>query len=202
MEDMKRLLFCWLLLLFILSPASGSPTKNDVIVAMAAVTDSAIANSAAFLATPRYQFPGATLEIKEGETLPSRLVLQQSDIGMYLPVIPPEPVSGSWLERLLAQAAGPLDQVARMYLTVHDWKEGEAILDGTLVPRFPQGMGLSALMRMSLSKEDTPPIIVEADVWVQGRRVSVPVHVNGSFVVRNVKGEGLYIEPEGLSVGV
>jgi hypothetical protein len=87
-----------------------------------------------------------------------------------------------------------------MYLTVHDWRKGKRYWTARLSPGSPRD-GVVRFDADVLSKEDTPTIIVEADVWVQGRRVSVPVHVNGSFVVRNVKGEGLYIEPEGCPLG-
>ncbi|MFA6891110.1 MAG: hypothetical protein WCQ66_03395 [Sphaerochaetaceae bacterium] len=193
---------CVPFILFFLAVSSlfGGPTRNDVIVATAAVTDSAIVNCAGFLATPQYVLPGCVLLVEQGETLPSKLVLTGSDIGSYLSCVPQRQEAQNWLQRFLSSAGGPLDEVARVYLTVHDWKEGEAVLDGTLTPRFPEGMGLAGLMRLVLVQEHMDPIETDVDVWVRGKRLSVPVHVKGSFLIRNVKGEGLTIEEDQLLI--
>jgi len=176
----------------------AAPTRNDVIVATTAVTDSAIVNCAGFVATPQYMLPGCTLTVDKGGALPSKLSLQQSDMASYLGMIPEAKPDGNWFQKLLASASGPLDTVARTYLSVHDWKAGEAVLDGVLIPHFPSGMGLVDLIRIVASQAEMESIATDVDVWVRGRRVSVPVHVRGSFLVKNVKGEGLSIEPVNL----
>ena len=62
------------------------PTANDVTVAIAAITDSAICNVAAFLNSPPLELPGSILHFRTNESLPNLLTFQNSDIGTYLAV--------------------------------------------------------------------------------------------------------------------
>ncbi|MFA7119054.1 MAG: hypothetical protein WC159_09795 [Sphaerochaetaceae bacterium] len=176
----------------------ASPSQNDVIVAVAAITDSCIVNCAGYVASHQYILPGCTLAKEERQALPSSLILSQSDLSHYLAVIPPPQENGNWFSQLVSSASGPLDKLARTYLTVHDWKEGEALLTGTVVPLFPVGLGLSDIFSSVLTAKPLEPIETLVDVWVRGSRLSMPVHVKGTFEITNTKEQGLSIKPKQL----
>ncbi len=175
------------LLLSLLAPLGAkAPTANDVTVAIAAITDSAICTVAAFLNTPSLELPGSTLHFRSDETLPSILIFQQSDIGSYLPVfLKTKEGNGSFFASLLQAARGPLNDIAIQYLTVHGWEEGHAILKGAAVTSWGEGMTLSSLMTSVVASGRIPPILVATDVTVEGRRVSTPVRVEGTFMLHS-----------------
>ena len=175
------------LLLSLLSPLGAkAPTANDVTVAIAAITDSAICTVAAFLNSPALELPGSKLPFRPNETLPSILIFQESDIGSYLPVFLKTKEGGtSFFASLLQAARGPLNDIAIQYLTVHGWEVGHAVLKGAAVTSWGEGMTLTSLMASVMTSGRIPPILVATDVTVDGRRVSTPVRVEGTFMLHS-----------------
>jgi len=193
-----RKLVVFLICAFCTFPLSSKVTGNDRIVALAAVADATLAVSAGFVATPQYALPGCTLDVPDGSSLPDRLSFEGSDLGLYLAVLPQENPSPAWYEKYLAMAAGPLDALTRQVFSVHDWKEGEALLTGDIVPDFPSGMGLKDLYVTALRKSDMT-IELQVSVIVRGHRVSGPVSIEGTFAVESKDG---YLSIEPVSVDV
>ena len=163
-----------------------APTANDLTVAIAAITDSAICTVAAFLNSPALELPGSKLHFRPNETLPSILIFQESDIGSYLPVFLKTKEGGtSFFASLLQAARGPLNDIAIQYLTVHGWEVGHAVLKGAAVTSWGEGMTLTSLMASVMTSGRIPPILVATDVTVDGRRVSTPVRVEGTFMLHS-----------------
>ncbi len=155
-------------------------------VAIAAITDSAICTVAAFLNSPALELPGSKLHFRPNETLPSILIFQESDIGSYLPVFLKTKEGGtSFFASLLQAARGPLNDIAIQYLTVHGWEVGHAVLKGAAVTSWGEGMTLTSLMASVMTSGRIPPILVATDVTVDGRRVSTPVRVEGTFMLHS-----------------
>ena len=183
---MKYLATLVLMMMILLQPVSSAPSANDVTVAIAAITDSAICAVAAFLNTPSLMLPGNTLHFRPNETLPNLLIYQDSDIGTYLPVfLATKEISTNFFASLMQAAKGPLNEIAIQYLTVHDWEVGHAILKGAMVTAWGEGITLASLMGMVLTTGKIPAITISTDVTVQGRRVSTPVRVEGVFMLHS-----------------
>ncbi len=176
-----------LILICLLAPLSAKPpTANDVTVAIAAITDSAVCTVAAFLNSPSLSLPGATLHFRSNESLPNLLTFQSSDIGTYLPVfLKTRQPNASFFENLLSSARGPLNDIAIQYLTVHGWEVGHAVLKGAMVTEWGEGASVAGLMTSVVATGRIPAITVVADVTVQGRRVSTPVRVEGTFMLHS-----------------
>ena len=178
-----------------------NPTANDVTVAIAAITDSAICNIAAFLNSPPLELPGSTLHFRANESLPNLLTFQNSDIGTYLAVFmktrQPNP---SFFTSLLNSARGPLNDIAIQYLTVHQWEVGHAVLKGAMVTQWGEGANLSGLMADVVTSGKIPAITVVTDVTVQGRRVSTPVRVEGTFMLHSDEEGYFAVKPLALKI--
>lgn len=198
---MKRLLV-GLMVLFLCLGAFAKPTANDVTVALAAITDSAVCSVAGFLNTPALELQGLELLFREKQTLPYALTFSDSDLGNYLPVFEKTkgPADQSFFASLLRSAKGPLNDIALQYLTVHAWEKGHAILNGVAVTFFGDGVTLSSLMGAAVMKGGVPPIAVAVEVMVSGRRVSEPVYVEGVFLIQS-DAEGYFeVKPVELTI--
>ncbi len=178
-----------------------NPTANDVTVAIAAITDSAVCTVAAFLNTPALELPGSTLHFRSDESLPNLLTFQNSDIGTYLAVfMKTRQPKASFFASLLNSARGPLNDIAIQYLTVHGWEVGHAVLKGAMVTQWGEGASLAGLMAGVVTSGKIPEITVVADVTVQGRRVSTPVRVEGTFMLHS-DDEGYFaVKPLALKI--
>ncbi|MGE4583532.1 MAG: hypothetical protein AB7C91_02705 [Sphaerochaeta sp.] len=200
---MKKKGFATLLVLVVLLAPVGAktPTANDVTVALAAITDSTICAVAAFLNSPALDLPGSSLHFKANQTLPSILIFQDSDIGTYLEVFQKTKQANlSFFASLLEAAKGPLNDVAIQFLTVHDWQKGQAILKGAAVTEWGEGVSLASLMTTVVTTGRFPSVTVSADVVVQGKRVSTPVRVEGTFMLHSDEDGYFAVEPLTLRI--
>ncbi len=176
-----------MMIIFLCFGAFAKPSANDVTVALAAITDATICSIAGFLNNPPLELPGLSLRFRERESLPYALLFSDSDLGTYLPVFEKTRAKGdeSFFSSLMRTAKGPLNDIALQYLTVHDWEEGHAFLNGAAVTYFDDGVSLASLMGSALMSGGIRPISVAVDVRVSGRRVSEPVSVKGVFVIQS-----------------
>lgn len=181
--------------------AAKAPTANDVTVAIAAITDSAICSVAAFLNSPSLDLPGSTLHFRTNESLPHILTFQNSDIGTYLSVfMATRQPNASFFASLFNAARGPLNDIAIQYLTVHGWEVGHAVLKGAMVTEWGEGASLASLMTTVVTSGKIPAITVVADVTVQGRRVSIPVRVEGTFMLHSDEEGYFAVKPLALKI--
>lgn len=179
---------------------AASPTANDVTVAIAAITDSAISVVAAFLNSPPLELSGATLHFRTNESLPNLLTFQDSDIGTYLPIFLTTRQNTTLFAFLLSSVRGPLNDIAIQYLSVHAWEVGHASLKGAMVTTWGEGASLASLMTSVVTSGRIPPITIVADVTVAGRRVSTPVRVEGTFMLHS-DDEGYFaVKPLALKI--
>lgn len=198
---MKRTIVV-MMILFLCLGAFAKPTANDVIVALAAITDSTIASVAGFLNNPPLELPGLNLLFHERQSLPYALTFTDSDLSTYLPVF--EKTRGradeSFFASLMRAAKGPLNDIALQYLTVHAWEKGQAILNGAAITQFDEGATVASLMGSALMSGGMKPITVTVDVRVAGRRVSEPVSVKGVFVIQSDAQGYFEIKPIELTI--
>lgn len=198
---MKRMVVV-MIILFLCLGAFAKPTANDVTVALAAITDSTIASIAGFLNNPPLELPGLTLMFRENQNLPYVLIFSDSDLGSYLPVFEKRrgPADESFFASLIRSAKGPLNDIALQYLTVHDWEEGHAILNGAATPSFGEGVTIASLMGSALMSGGIRPIRVAVSVRVTGRRISEPVSVKGVFLIQSDAQGSFEIKPIELTI--
>ena len=191
-----------MMILFLCFGAFAKPTANDVTVALAAITDSTISSIAGFLNNPSLELPGQSLMFRDRESLPYALVFSDSDLGTYLPVFEKTRAKPgeSFFASLMRSAKGPLNDIALQYLTVHDWQEGHAILNGVAVTSFDEGVTVASLMGSALMNGGIRPIAVAVDVRVSGRRVSEPVTVKGVFIIQSDAQGYFEIKPIELTI--
>jgi hypothetical protein len=200
-ECMKAVALSLLIVLLALPLAAQSPTANDVIVALAAVKDATISSVAAYLNTPPLELKGIEVHRDPGESLPHGLTFRRSDVAGYLTIFEStKPVRQNFLSSLLSSAKGPLNDLAIQILRMHQWEQGHAYLDGNATTQWGEGMSLSGLISSVVLGLPIPPIAVQATVTVSGRRVSVPVHVDGVFLVESEAGGYLEITPTNLKI--
>lgn len=198
---MKPLVLLLVLSSLMMPLSAKTPTANDVTVAVAAITDSAISAVAAFLNTPSLQLPGSKLHFRTNETLPYQLSFEHSDIGTYLPIFQKTRQAGTgFFASLLSTAKGPLNDVAIQYLTVHGWEAGHALLTGSMYASWGEGVTLTGLMTTVIATQRFPSVRVATDVTVDGRRVSTPVRVEGTFLLYSADDGYFTIDPLTLKI--
>lgn len=189
------------LLLLVLPLGAAEPTANDVTVAVAAITDASISAVAAFLNTPSLVLPGIEMHQEIGQSLPYALSFTHSDIASYIPLFQQtQPAKRTFFSSLLSSARGPLNELALQFLTVHAWQPGHASLTGSASTAWGTGVTLTSLMTKAVSGSPLDPIVVKADVEVTGTRVSMPVHVRGTFVIESNR-DG-FVEIKALSMNI
>lgn len=179
----------WLaIVVFGLSALLGAePLERDRIVARAAVQDAVLASLAGYVANPRYGVSGATFS---AEPLPATLTFRATPLDALLPALPPAvPDDAPLFRRLQAASRGPLDDLARSHLEVHAWRDGDAVLDGTVGTRWPEGWTV-ALLVVRFATGSFDPIRVDVDVRVRGKRLVSAVRLTGFAL----------LTPDGLSM--
>ncbi len=184
---MQKLLMALLFLACLFPLPARDVSGVDLAVSHAAIYDCALAVSAGYVATPRYYMPGCTLG--EGP-LPTTLTFKESDLGSYLACIPAQKEQASWYQRLALQVQGPLDNQARTYFTVHDWKENDILITGNVRILWPLGASVKTVVAKALLRQ-LDPINVELSLLLEGSRISFPVCVTGNAIVQN---EGINIQ--------
>jgi hypothetical protein len=192
----------FLMFLLLMVPlAAKAPTANDITVAVAALTDATICAVAAFINTPALELPGMQFHYAETESLPRLLVFDQADLGTFLPYfLQTRNSSNSFFASLLRTARGPLNDIAIQYLTVHAWQVGHAILQGSATTEWRKGDSVATLMGSVLSTGAIPPLSVDANVLVSGRRVSTPVKIDGTFLLYTDEEGYFAVEPISLKI--
>ena len=191
-----------LLMLCLLSPLGArTPTANDVTVAVAALTDATICAVAAFINTPSLTLPGMQFQFNDNQTLPRVLVFDDADLGSFLPIfLQTRSGNNSFFASFLQAARGPLNDVAIQYLTVHAWERGHALVKGSATTEWQQGDSLATMMGSVLSTGAIPPLTVTADVLVSGRRVSMPVRIDGKFLLYTDEDGYFAVQPITLKI--
>jgi hypothetical protein len=134
--------------------------------------------------------------------LPSAVIFDHADLSSFLAYFPEASdtsENGNSLQLLLSRASDPLAPIIRKRLTVHDWKEGEAILDGTCAIKYQTGMTYGKMMSGVLTGT-YPKAALAMDMTVSGIRVTVQVHVEGVFILAGDADGNLDITPVEFSV--
>lgn len=173
---MRRILTMLVFLVVVFPLSALEVSDNDYLVARAAVTDCALAVTAGYIADPQYFMPGCTLG---QETIPRTLMVVQSDLSGYLPMIPAKIGNQTWYQRLASQTKGPLDDQCRTILSVHDWREGDILLSGTYRADWPKGSSVVTLVAQALARH-FDEVTVWVDLLLEGRRISRPIRVSGT----------------------
>lgn len=198
---MKKIIILILMICFATNLFAQAPTANDVTVAIAAITDSAICSVAAFLNTPSLELPGIALHFRKDETLPFALSFRNSDIGSYLAVFQKTKVpTTNFFTSLLQAAKGPLNDIALQYLTVHAWEMGHAVLTGAAVADWGEVESLATLMAQVVASGAIPPVAIATDILVSGRRVSTSVRVEGVFLIHTDEEGYFSVQPIELKI--
>jgi len=179
--------------------ATTPATTDDVLVAVGAIKDTAFSVSSLYISDRDLALDGITLTVDSETNLPQVVVLKDVDLSTFLPYFPLPSYEPNSLQALLAQVQDPLGPLVRKRLVIHNWKKGEAIMNGVVMVQYQTGATFSSMISNALYGM-YPRVGLGLDITITGKRVSTPLTLDGVFLLSADSNKVLDITPIQLTI--
>jgi len=198
----KKITIAFFLMLSVvcsLTFATTPATTDDVLVAVGAIKDTAFSVSSLYISDRDLVLDGLTLTVDAESNLPKVIVLDDVDLSSFLQYFPLPSYEPNSLQALLAQVQDPLGALVRKRLLLHDWKKGEAVMNGVVMLQYQTGATFASMLSNALYGK-YPRVGLGLQLTITGKRVSTPLTLDGIFLLSADSNKVLDITPIQLTV--